>query len=90
MVKVVEGDTASEFGIMQTPAMVYFRRGTALIFEGDLMDSAQILNWLTSNEAFELKDEIEQVNRRMLEKLLDDNDFVAVYFCKHFFFLTSM
>jgi len=80
MVKVVEGDTAAEFGIMTTPAMVYFRRGTALIYEGDLMDSAQILGWLTSNEAFELKDEIEEVNRRMLEKLLDDNDFVAVYF----------
>jgi hypothetical protein len=80
MVKVVEGDTAAEFGIMSTPAMVYFRRGTALIFEGDLMDAAQILGWLTSNEAFELKDEIEEVNRRMLEKLLDDNDFVAVYF----------
>ena len=28
------------------------------------------------------KDEIEEVNRRMLEKLLDENEFVAVYFCK--------
>ncbi|ODM96284.1 putative protein disulfide-isomerase C1F5.02, partial [Orchesella cincta] len=80
MVKVVDGDDASEFNIMTTPAMVYFRRGTALIYEGDLMDTAAILGWLTSNEAFELKDEIEEVNRRMLEKLLDDNDFVTVFF----------
>jgi len=80
MVKVVEGDTAAEFNIMQTPVMAYFRKGTALLYEGDLMDSAQILGWLTSNEAFELKDEIEEVNRRMLEKLLDDSDFVTVYF----------
>lgn len=80
MVKVVDGDTAAEFGIMSTPAMIYFRRGTALMFEGDLFDAAAILGWLTSNEAFELKDEIELVNRRMLEKLLDENAFVAVYF----------
>ncbi|XP_021959977.1 uncharacterized protein LOC110855885 isoform X3 [Folsomia candida] len=80
MVKVVDGDTAAEFNIMSLPAMVYFRKGTALIYEGDLMDSASILGWLTSNEAFELKDEIEEVNRRMLEKLLDENAFVCVYF----------
>ena len=82
MVKVVDGDTASDYNVMTTPAMVYFRRGTALHYEGDLMDTAAILGWLTSNEAFELKDEIEEVNRRMLEKLLDDNDFVTVWFCK--------
>ena len=29
------------------------------------------------------KDEIEEVNRKMLEKLLEENEFVAVYFCKY-------
>ncbi|CAG2167574.1 unnamed protein product, partial [Oppiella nova] len=38
------------------------------------------LKWLTSNDVFEIKDEIEEVNRKMLDKLLNDNDFVAVYF----------
>lgn len=37
---------------------------------------------LTSQEVFEIVDEIEQVNRKMLEKILDENEFVAVYFCK--------
>ena len=41
-----------------------------------------MLDWLTSQDVFEIRDEIEEVNRRMLEKLLDENDFVAVYFCK--------
>ena len=41
-----------------------------------------MLEWLTSQDVFEIRDEIEEVNRRMLEKLLDENDFVAVYFCK--------
>jgi hypothetical protein len=41
-----------------------------------------VLTWLTSQDVFEIKDEIEEVNRKMLDKLLDENDFVAVYFCK--------
>merc|ERR1719373_1004183 len=39
-----------------------------------------ILSWLTSQDVFETKDEIEEVNRKLLEKLLDENEFVAVYF----------
>ena len=46
------------------------------------MDDERILEWLTSQDVFEIKDEIEEVNRKMLEKLLDENEFVAVYFCK--------
>ena len=48
------------------------------------MDGERILEWLTSQDVFETKDEIEEVNRKMLEKLLDENEFVAVYFCKYY------
>ncbi|CAG7689960.1 unnamed protein product [Allacma fusca] len=80
MVKVTDGEVAADFAIMSIPTLAYFRRGHALIYEGDLMDSASILGWITSNEAFQLKDEIELVNRRMLDKILEEQDFVAVYF----------
>lgn len=43
MVKVPDGETAQEFGIMTVPTLAYFRRGTALIYEGDLLDPNQIL-----------------------------------------------
>ena len=46
------------------------------MYDGDLMDGEMILGWLTSQDVFETKDEIEEVNRRMLEKLLDENEFV--------------
>lgn len=82
MVKVTDGEIAADFGIMTTPTLAYFRRGHALIYEGDLMDAASILGWITSNEAFQLKDEIELVNRRMLDKILEEQEFVAVYFCE--------
>ena len=41
-----------------------------------------MLEWLTSQDVFEIRDEIEEVNRKLLEKLLDENEFVAVYFCE--------
>ena len=63
---------------------VYFRRMSPVVYDGDLMDGEMILGWLTSQDVFETKDEIEEVNRKLLEKLLDENEFVAVYFCECF------
>ena len=60
------------------------RKRIPVTYDGDLMDDEHVLRWLTSQDVFEIKDEIEQVNRRMLEKLLEENDFVAVFFCKFF------
>ena len=61
---------------------VYFRQKLPVVFEGDLTDEEGILTWLTSQEVFEVPGEIEDVNRKMLEKILEENEFVAVYFCE--------
>ena len=54
------------------------------LFEGgDLSDSEKVLSWLTSEDVFSTGDEIEDVNRHMLDKLLTEDDFVAVFFCKY-------
>jgi len=79
-VKNNDPHAARQYNIYNTPALVYFRRMNPVVFDGDLMDGERILEWLTSQDVFETKDEIEEVNRKMLEKLLDENEFVAVYF----------
>lgn len=53
-----------------------------MLYDGDLHDHQRVMNWLTSQDVFEIKNEIEEVNRKMLNKLLDENEFLAVYFCK--------
>ena len=58
----------------------------ARISGSDLTDSQKVLSWLTSEDVFSAGDEIEDVNRHMLDKLLNEDDFVAVYFCKFFAF----
>jgi len=79
-VKNNDAHAARQYNIYNTPALVYFRRMSPIVFDGDLMDGERILEWLTSQDVFETKDEIEEVNRKLLEKLLDENEFVAVYF----------
>ena len=73
-----------KFNIHKLPTLAFFRkRQQFLVYEGDLTYPDEVLQWLTSNDVFNIKDEIEEVNRKMLEKILNSNDFVAVYFCEY-------
>lgn len=49
---------------------------------GDMQNEGSVLEWLTDDENRELEGEIEQVNIRMLKRLLDESPFIAAYFCK--------
>ncbi len=80
-VKISDTSVAKDYNVFHTPTLVYFRRKMPVVYDGDLHDEDRVLAWLTSQDVFELRDEIEEVNRRMLEKLLEENDFVAVFFC---------
>ena len=53
-----------------------------MLYDGDLHQFEKILGWLTSQDVFEIKNEIEEVNRKMLDKLLEENEFLTVFFCK--------
>ncbi|XP_037080848.1 uncharacterized protein LOC119101604 isoform X2 [Pollicipes pollicipes] len=79
-VKISDEEAANKYKILHTPALVYFRKRIPIMYEGDMTDDEKVLSWLTSQDVLEIKDEIEEVNRKMLDKLLDENDFVAVFF----------
>lgn len=49
---------------------------------GDLMDEANVLEFLTSLEAMDLPDQIEEVNAKILDKIVEEQEFVAVLFCE--------
>jgi len=53
---------------------------------GELMDEENVLDFLTSLEAMDLPDRIEEVNAKILAKIVEETDFVAVLFCKYFFY----
>ncbi|KAJ6215940.1 hypothetical protein RDWZM_010440 [Blomia tropicalis] len=80
-VKVNDIAANNKYNIQKLPSLAFFRKQQQfMVYEGDLHNEEAVLKWLTSNDVFNIKDEIEEVNRKMLEKILNDNDFVAVYF----------
>ena len=51
-------------------------------FLGDQKDESAVLEWLLDADNRELDDAIESVNEKMLVKLLEKTQFMAVFFCK--------
>lgn len=47
------------------------------------MDEENVLDFLTSLEAMDLPDRIEEVNAKILEKIIEDSNYVAVLFCEY-------
>ena len=58
-------------------------------FSGDEFDEEEMLDWLTDPNVMAVSDQIEQVNRKMFEKLKSRNDQLAVFFCKLLHFETT-
>ncbi|XP_031616558.1 uncharacterized protein LOC116336680 isoform X3 [Contarinia nasturtii] len=79
-VKIASHEAAQKYEVNSIPALVYFRKQVPMLYDGDLHQHDRILTWLTSQDVFEIKNEIEEVNRKMLDKLLEENEFLAVYF----------
>ena len=85
MVKIQDPQLAKRYSIKTFPALVYFRNGNPLIFEGDLQNEQSVLEWLIDDDNRELADEIEEVNDRMLERLMEESPLLCVFFCKILF-----
>ncbi|KAK7069265.1 hypothetical protein SK128_025941 [Halocaridina rubra] len=82
-VKVADKKLAKSYGVKIFPALSFFRNKEPIHYEGDLMDEASVLEFLTSLEAMELPDQIEEVNAKILDKIVEEQEFVAVLFCKY-------
>jgi len=52
------------------------------VYKGSLKDSKAILNWLTDDDTLDDPDNIEEINERNLDKILDRSPYVAVLFTK--------
>lgn len=73
---------AKKLNIKTFPQLVFFRNRDPLFFKGDLEDEDEVLSWLTDENTLEIPGKIEEVNSKMLEKILSENDHVVVFFCK--------
>lgn len=76
---------AKKHGIKSFPKLVLFRNKEPVVYTGDIGDEDEVLAWATDEDTLEIPDRIEEVNTKMLDKILSENDFVVVFFCKSFF-----
>lgn len=78
-VKIDDAAAAKEFGIDSIPALVYFEKEIPNVYDGDLDNEDEILEWLVSQLE---SDEIEDVTDEMLDKMIKEGKTLAVLFCK--------
>lgn len=79
-VKIDDPAAAKEFGIDNIPALVYFEKEIPNVYDGDLENEDEILEWLVSQLE---SDEIEDVTDEMLDKMIKEGKTLAVLFCKY-------
>lgn len=78
-VKTEDDDYASEIGITELPALVYFEDGNPSIYDEDLLDEEEVLKWLIEQRNEET---IENINKAILAKMISEEEYLAVLFYK--------
>jgi hypothetical protein len=77
-VKIDDIAAAEEYGLDTLPAVVYFEKGIPNVYDGELEEEDEFLEWLVQQLE---KDEIEDVTDEMLDKLINEGKNLAVLFC---------
>lgn len=82
-VKIEDKQMAKELGVFALPAILFFKSGSKepVIYAGDLYDEHQILSWLLTQKD-PSGDVIEATEGSELITLIDNEEALAVYFCK--------
>lgn len=85
-----ERAAAKKFGITTFPKLLFFKHKEPTVYEGDLMNEEQVLEWLTSIESMDMPDKIEEATAKSLPGIIDNQDYVAVLFCEYCFSFDCM
>jgi hypothetical protein len=86
-VKTQDYSIAELYGISEYPVMVYFEANVPNVYEGSLNEEEEVLQWLIQQKT---EDRIELITRVMLESMVEETQYLAVYFCKSTLALTLM
>lgn len=70
---------AKQYGIDHLPALLYFEDKIPAIYEGELMNEEEVLAWLIKQKNTAT---IEEVTDEILKDLIEEYEYVVVYFSK--------
>lgn len=77
--KTQDFSIAELYGISDYPVLVYFEANVPNVYEGSLKEEEEVLQWLIQQKT---EDRIELITRVMLESMVEETQYLAVYFCK--------
>lgn len=77
IVRIDNADEAKEYGLDHLPALIYFENKIPALYEGDLMNEDEVLEWLILQKETAT---IEEVTDEILTELVDDHEYVVAYF----------
>lgn len=77
IVRIDNADEAKEYGLDHLPALIYFEDKIPALYEGDLMNEDEVLEWLILQKETAT---IEEVTDEILTELIDDHEYVVAYF----------
>jgi len=80
LVRVNDKKSAKTHNIRNFPALSLFRDGEPTHYEGDLTSASAILDFLSTQESMEVPGQIEDVTASQLEVMVENQDYVAVFF----------
>lgn len=79
MVKTTDQVFAQALGIDDFPSLIFFFDEVPNVYEGDLTAEEEVLDWLIE---MKMENHIELITRPMLEDMVDQVEYLAVFFCK--------
>ncbi|GFT85176.1 thioredoxin domain-containing protein [Trichonephila clavipes] len=80
-VKIADENLAIEYGLDTLPALIYYRKKIPLLFDGDLLNEEEVLNYLFEfQDLGEESEAIEDVSANSLIQLIEESRFLAVLF----------
>lgn len=83
-VKTQDYSIAESYGVTDFPVLVYFENNIPNVYEGSLVEEEEVLQWLITQKT---EDRIELITRVMLEKMVEETQYLAVYFCKYYYMI---
>ncbi len=75
--KISDSEKAREFGIHDTPGLIYFENRIPSLYDGDLLDEEALLEWLVEQKT---TDTVEVVTDEILARLAEEEEYLAVFF----------
>ena len=79
--RIADKELVEDFSLASIPSLVFFRREIPIVYQGDMTDEQEMLEWMIKNKSSADDDDVlEMVDETQLEIMVENVDNLLVYF----------